>query len=251
MDFKEIGQTIAKRRKELGWSQKELGDKIGAHNQTIVKIERGEIRFSKFLFSIETSLGLPQGSLTGAAGESFTQFAHLRARASNLPTPPAFTHHAAPLASITAGSSFEPAQVARDLVHSLAVYGTALRGTKMVIQPQAIDFTFRPKPLESVRDAYALLWIGESMAPVFEPGDTLLINPHMPSFAGNDVLLRTKDKDKDDATTVCILGRLMGTTEQAYTIREYHGCGKGKHHPRRIDRKDYPICHRVVGKYSR
>jgi phage repressor protein C with HTH and peptisase S24 domain len=115
----------------------------------------------------------------------------------------------------------------------------------MVIQPQAIDLTLRPTPLENVRAAYALLWIGESMAPVFEAGDTLLINPHLPSFPGNDVLLRKQDEATEP--TACILGRLIGQTDQAYTIHEYN-VGKK---PRRIDRDDYPVCHRVVGKYSR
>jgi phage repressor protein C with HTH and peptisase S24 domain len=149
---------------------------------------------------------------------------------------------ALPGAASTNTGSIEPPQ------NNLAVYGTAPRGADLIITNTPIDFTLRPAPLQNVRDAYALLVISDTMSPVFEPGDTLLINPHLPPLRGNDVLLRKDEKDNEP--TVIILGHLTGTTERAYTIREYNG-PKGKVRERQIDRKDFPNCHRIVGKFSR
>lgn len=38
-----IGEKIKARRKELGWSLAELGDRMGYNKSTVLRIERGEV----------------------------------------------------------------------------------------------------------------------------------------------------------------------------------------------------------------
>jgi transcriptional regulator with XRE-family HTH domain len=44
-------------RRKLGWSQEKLAERIGAHAQTIDKIERGQIKFSRYSTAIAEALG--------------------------------------------------------------------------------------------------------------------------------------------------------------------------------------------------
>jgi transcriptional regulator with XRE-family HTH domain len=49
---------IKDRRKQLGLSQRELAAIVGSHAQTVDKIERGHISFSRYLAGIEQHLGI-------------------------------------------------------------------------------------------------------------------------------------------------------------------------------------------------
>ena len=53
-----MGELVRKRRKELGFSQPNLARLVGAHVQTLNKIEAGEIKFSKYFYRLETVLGI-------------------------------------------------------------------------------------------------------------------------------------------------------------------------------------------------
>jgi len=45
----EPGEIIRRRREELGWSQAQLGNRVGISQPAIKKIEAGDSRHSKFL----------------------------------------------------------------------------------------------------------------------------------------------------------------------------------------------------------
>lgn len=60
-------------REERGWSQTDLATMIGSHAQTIDKIERGQIRFSRFLPKIERQLGLAQSQPPPASMSSWRE----------------------------------------------------------------------------------------------------------------------------------------------------------------------------------
>ena len=53
-----IAEKIRKRRLELGWSQKELADKVETSWQTISNIERGQMPIMNTLNKICEVLGL-------------------------------------------------------------------------------------------------------------------------------------------------------------------------------------------------
>src|SRR5262245_37436345 len=62
-----VGQIIARRRKELGITQKQLSERIGSHVQMVVKLENGSMRFSKYLPLIEQELKLAPNTLSSIA----------------------------------------------------------------------------------------------------------------------------------------------------------------------------------------
>ncbi len=41
-----IGQNVAHKRREIGWSQPELADRLGVNEMTVSRIERGLSNFS-------------------------------------------------------------------------------------------------------------------------------------------------------------------------------------------------------------
>lgn len=54
----EPGEVIRLRREELGWSQQELGKRVGVSQVAIKKIEAGTTQKSKFLPKVAEVLGL-------------------------------------------------------------------------------------------------------------------------------------------------------------------------------------------------
>jgi hypothetical protein len=61
----------------------------------------------------------------------------------------------------------------------------------LVLQSTVAKWIDRPALLEDAPDAFAIRFVGESMAPRFRSGDLLLINPSRPAFNGQDVLVIT------------------------------------------------------------
>src|ERR1700746_138749 len=59
----EPGEIIRRRREELGWSQAQLGNRVGISQPAIKKIEAGDSRHSKFLPKIAQVLSIPLGDL--------------------------------------------------------------------------------------------------------------------------------------------------------------------------------------------
>jgi transcriptional regulator with XRE-family HTH domain len=140
----EPGEIIRRRREELGWSQAQLGNRVGISQPAIKKIESGDSRHSKFLPKVAQVLSIPLGDLDASL--------------SGVVLPPA--------ADAAAGASAEggPGQI--------------------IVSHDAVDFMARPAPLIHVRDSYGLLITGTSMEPEYRQGDTALVNPHLPVIPG-------------------------------------------------------------------
>jgi len=207
----ELGEKIRRRRKELGMSQQALARAVGSHLQTIDKIERGQIKFSRYMSRIATHLGIvTEQSLPGGSGPVL---------------PPASPPSAIPLFADE-----------RDL----PVHGSERVGWDMMLTAEPISYTLRPAPLKSVKDAYGVLVSTTAHEPAFEVGDTALIHPHMPPELGKDVLLI------GDGAAAAI-GRLVGNSDRAWQLRQWNRGPK----PVSYDKARWPRCQRVIGKYSR
>jgi len=205
------GERIRKRRKELGLSQRTLAKAVGAHMQTIDKIERGQIKFSRYLFPIAQRLGIVTDlSLPGGK-------------------PPALPPATAPSAQLLFADE-------RDL----PVHGSERVGWEMRLTAEPIAYTLRPQPLATVKAAFGALVSTTAHDPIFEVGDTILIDPHKPPEVGKDVLLVSDDN-------VVAIGRLIGYSERKWTLRQWNRGAK----PISYDRAKWPRCQRIMGKYSR
>lgn len=126
---------------------------------------------------------------------------------------------------------------------SLPVFAAAMGGEgHQIITFDAIDWVKRPSILENVKDAYAVYIVGESMIPAFRPADLALIHPHLPLQRDTDVVL-FHVPPSDEAE--CIIKRLLGYNDRDWRLEQYNPYDEFSE-----PRESWPICHRVVGKYS-
>jgi transcriptional regulator with XRE-family HTH domain len=214
----EPGEIIRRRREELGWSQAQLGNRVGISQPAIRKIEAGDSRHSKFLPKIAQVLGLAlidlDPSLAGVV------------------VPPAPETRA-------------PARILgeRDFpVHASAEGGPG----QIIVSNEPVDFMARPAPLIHVRDSYGLLITGTSMEPEYRQGDTALVNPYLPVIPG-EVYIFYAEKAGEARATIKLLRR--ATSDRWLLTQHNPPDGMGKDFS--LPRKEWQWAHRVIGKYSR
>lgn len=127
----------------------------------------------------------------------------------------------------------------------LPIYAAAMGGEgHMIVTFEAIDWVKRPAVLQNVRGGYGILVRGESMIPAYWPGDTALVNPHLqPTRDSDAVFFHTPPKERGDEEA--IIKRLVGMNDREWTLEQYRPAKTFSE-----SRVDWPICHRVVGKYN-
>jgi len=127
----------------------------------------------------------------------------------------------------------------------LPVYAAAMGGDgHLIVAFEAIDYFKRPAVLEHVKGGYGIMVKGESMVPAYREGDIALVNPHLPASRDTDVVLyHTPPKEKGDAQA--IIKRIAGMNDREWKLVQYNPAKIFKE-----SRVDWPICHRVVGKYN-
>jgi phage repressor protein C with HTH and peptisase S24 domain len=76
----------------------------------------------------------------------------------------------------------------------IPVRGAARGGARqeMFLSDGAIDHVQRPYYLAHTKDAYAIYVVGDSMVPMYRPGQLLFINPHKAPAPGNGVVIADK-----------------------------------------------------------
>jgi phage repressor protein C with HTH and peptisase S24 domain len=219
----EPGEKIRSAREARGWSQADLGKRVGISQPAIKKIEDGDTRHSKFLPRIAQELALDIAELIEGlaraepvAGEPRAVFAEATARyAPN-------------------GRDFP--------IHASAEGG---RG-QIIVSSDAVDFEPRPAPLAHVRDAYGLLITGTSMEPEYRQGDTALVNPHLPVIPG-EVYIFYAEKAGEARATIKFLRR---ATADKWLLSQ-HNPPDGTPKDFTLPRREWQWAHRVIGKYSR
>lgn len=225
----ELGGLVRKYREALGLSQAELGRAVGVSQATIDKIESGRTTLSRFLPRIAARLGIPQRDLDpliGAERQPGLREADTESREYGDPRrgPPdedalfdaALRHEEASLPVYTAGEAFP------------------------------IDRVKRPPPLANVVGAYGLLIKDATMEPEFWPGDTALVHPHLPPVPQSSCVFRTEAQGNSRS----LLNHLVSFDIAAWRVRQWNPPPDAKREFT-LARKEWPICHRVVGKYSR
>ena len=214
----EPGEIIRRRREELGWSQAQLGNRVGISQPAIKKIEAGDSRHSKFLPKIAQVLAIPLSdldlSLSGVVG------------------PPAA--EVVPDARVLGERNFP--------VHASAEGGPG----QIIVSHDAVDFMARPAPLIHVRDSYGLLITGTSMEPEYRQGDTALVDPHLPVIQG-EVYIFYAEKAGEARATIKYLRRV---TVDKWLLSQ-HNPPDGTAKDFALTRREWQWAHRVIGKYSR
>lgn len=125
----------------------------------------------------------------------------------------------------------------------MPVYAAARGGEGHVIVTfEAVDYVKRPAELENVRGGYGLLIYGDSMMPAFREGDMALVNPNLPpQRERNVVLYHTPPHGEAEA----IVKQLNGWTDKEWLLQQWNPAKEFREF-----RQEWPICHRVVGRYD-
>jgi transcriptional regulator with XRE-family HTH domain len=206
-----IRENLQRIRQQRGMSQAALAGAIGVRQNTIAAIELGLTRKSRYLPDIARALRVPLSDIDPDLG-----FGESRV--------------------ISSGELVG----ARDLPLYATVEGG--EGT-VVMSSDPVDEIRRPAPLATVKGAYGVIVVGESMVPVLRPGDVALVNPHLPPRA-EDTCIFVCEKDGEFIATI---KEYVGQTKDAWRVKRY----KPKETEFALKKKDWPRCEVVVGKYSR
>jgi len=130
----------------------------------------------------------------------------------------------------------------RDL--TLPIYSTASSGNGLfVVTSEVMIFTRPPVFLIGVQGAYGFCVFDETMAPAYEIGDIVFVNPQRPPIAGADVVLYARDPRNGDAEAT--MRRLLTFSKKAWETKHYTPLETVN-----LARSQWPICHLVVGKWN-
>lgn len=86
----------------------------------------------------------------------------------------------------------DPDVFPRDLPVHGTVAASVINGKDTFEIEQVIDYVRRPPSLAKVRDAYALFVTGESMVPMYRPGDLVMVHPYKPPAVGDTVIVQLR-----------------------------------------------------------
>lgn len=202
----DFGNLVRREREARKWSQEYLAKLSGTTQSTIDRIEAGLTRRSRTLPEVAAALGLPHPA------------------AQNQPPSPLIPSD----------------QLVGE--RDLPIFGSAEGGDGAVIlSNEPVDAVKRPEPLARVRGGYGVIVTGESMIPLFRPGDIALINPHLPPRPDREVILQKEELGEHYA----ILKTLMRLNAEVYRLKQWNPVTEFTR-----ERSEWPRCELVVGKYS-
>lgn len=209
----EPGQLIKQRREAKGWSQAELGRLVGISQPAIKKIEDGDTSNSRFLPRVAAFLDIPLNDLDPS-----------------MSTP----SETIPAKRLMGEQDFP--------IHASAEGGPG----QIIVSSDAVDWVPRPAPLAHVPGSYGLLVSGTSMEPEYRPGDTALVNPHLP-IIGDEVYIFYAERHGEGRATIKHLRR---QAPDAWHVSQWNPPDGGKK-DFTLPRREWQWAHRVLGKYSR
>lgn len=114
----------------------------------------------------------------------------------------------------------------------------------VIFSAEPIEWVKRPEPLFRIDRAFALLVAGDSMSPVYEDGDMVLVHPTKPPRAGRDIVLTKSDLRIGGVRAK--LKRLVKTDTHNWTLRQFNPDRTWKE-----KKADWPYAFSTVGKYDR
>jgi phage repressor protein C with HTH and peptisase S24 domain len=210
----EPGQIIREARERRNWSQKDLADRVGISQPAIKKIEAGDTQQSKFLAKIARVLELDLEKLDLGLSRPVL-----------IPEKP----------------------IQRDGRPDFKIYASAEGGSGEIIRSaDPVDFFPRPTHLAHVRDAYGLFVTGTSMEPEYKGGEMAIVEPSLPLVSGEVYVFYSEVHGEARAT----IKHLRRQTADNWLLTQ-HNPPDGMSKDFSLRRKEWPIAHRVTGKFTR
>ncbi|GGC60406.1 LexA family transcriptional regulator [Chelatococcus reniformis] len=125
----------------------------------------------------------------------------------------------------------------------LPVYAAVEGGPgEMVVSTDPIDHVPRPWYMGDVRDGFAVLVTGESMSPVYEPGDMVIINPRLPPLTNKKHIFVAETVLGEFKATV---KQLVKATPVDWLVKQYNPQSEFA-----LARRVWSKALRIVGKYE-
>jgi transcriptional regulator with XRE-family HTH domain len=246
----ELGALVRKYRERLGLSQAELGRAVGVSQATIDKIENGRTTLSRFLPRIAARLGIPQRELDPLIGAKPYREPAAGPHLPDDDLPPRMERRPeederglsgdAMRRSRMSKPGFAPGPAAPAVETDLPVYVAN-------VDAFPIDWVKRPPPLANVFRAYGLLVKDTAMEPEFWPGDVALVHPHLPPIPQSACVFKTETPPGGERSQ---LKHLVRFDDAVWHVRQWNP-SPGMKPEFTLSRDEWPVCHRVVGKYSR
>lgn len=215
--FGMTASTLELLRKKAGLSQQGLADLANTTQPQIMRLERGERKLTKeWAERLARFLGVEPAALLfpTEAGEGSTL-----ARRAVVRPPPEFLGE-------------------RDLPVYAAVEGGP---GEMVVSTDAIEMVPRPWFMKG-KQGYAVLVVGDSMEPEFEPGDYAIVNPHLQAVRGKSAIFVSGEEHGEFRATI---KRLVKATDREWHVRQFNPLRELE-----LPRKDWTKALRVVGRYA-
>lgn len=124
----------------------------------------------------------------------------------------------------------------------LPVYAAVEGGQgEIVVSTDPIEYVQRPWYLGEVRDGYAVIVTGESMVPVYDPGDMVIVNPRLPHMRGKDHIFIDGTQDGSFRASV---KRLIRATTDEWIVEQFNPPSELT-----LPRSTWTEAKRIVGKY--
>lgn len=223
----EAGKLIKAERLNRGWSQAELGKRVGISQPAVKKIEGGSTSKSKHLPKIAQELGIPLDKLDPSLSRS--------ANGSDAGVPDAqkTTLQIIPNEQLMGKA---------DLPVFAIVQGG--RGA-LVLSSEPFTRVARPHNLLGLRDAYGVLVKGNSMALEFNEGDIAYIDPHKPPREGDPCVFQCHAEDGEVHAIIKYLARSPDASDTLWFVKQTKPAKRFT-----LKKSDWQICHVAVGKQS-
>lgn len=218
-----LGERVTYLRKRLGLSQSALADAVGMSQQGIAMLERNQSQRPRMLPELASALRttdkwlLDGGPLPPDGGQPQQPN---RPLGTGFTPPPSFFHE-----------------------HDLPVFGAVEGGPgEMVVSTDPVNFVPRPWFLRTVREGYAVIVTGESMSPVLEPGDMVLVNPKLPPVPHKQAIFIEGEDQGDFIATV---KRFLRATPTDWIVQQFNPPLEFN-----LPKSRYRRALRIVGKYD-
>ncbi|WP_162560940.1 helix-turn-helix domain-containing protein [Methylobacterium durans] len=223
---------IREAREAQGLSQAQLAKAVGVSQATINKIENESPQSTRALHALIAELKLDPTSFPPEA------FGPGVGNAPAITRPIKFAGGSGPLPEFARDPAYWAA--AAGLVGDVPLYAAAEGGEgALLIERDSIGTVKRPPLLQGVKDGYAIYLVGESMAPEFEPGDILMINPRLPVLANTSCVFYSTKAEEPSA----LVKRFLSATDEKWRVKQFR--------PERefeLDRAEWGTRHRIVTK---
>ncbi len=206
-----LGQKIRTARKAKGLTQADVADYFGIKSGSVSLWESDDTRPDVMkLEPLARLLDVSMAELLGDAG----------AKAPPLPLRDAPQK---PLMQRSAPEFSEPFAVPPIPARRVPVFGLAVGGEdgRFEMNGQLLDTVFCPPGFEDAPNLYAVYVTGESMEPVFSPGQTVWVHPNRAPRRGDDVIIQIRP-DHEDAAPHGFIKRYQSGTPTKIVVKQFN-----------------------------